>query len=77
MRCTYRLRVDKISNGEGHFFTVYGIDAFDADRLIMSVPDVFCDKRKTQDLIARCNEFELEPVHLMDVISDELDSAAF
>ncbi len=73
MSCKYTIRSDRVSDGEGQFFTVYGIDVWDADRLIMSVPDVFCGKRETLDLISRCNKFELEPEHLMDVISDELD----
>ena len=77
MRCIYTLRSDQIPCEDGQTLTVYGVNVWTADHLIMSVPDVFCDKRKTLDLIYRCNKFKLEPLHLMDVIYDELNSSVF
>ena len=57
----------------------YGIVAFASEfdnvvsTIIASVHDVTLDKQKLQALIHLCNDLELSPIHLNDVVQDFLN----
>ena len=54
-------------------YTTYGVIVQDGEnRTILSVPDVSPDRAFVNGLCDRCNQFQLDPVHLRDVISDLL-----
>ena len=50
----------------------YGIVVRKNGRVIKRVSDVSTDKRAVTELVRRCNEYSLDPVHLSDVIEDLL-----
>jgi len=53
-------------------YTTYGIrvDSNNSDSEFFSVSDVYTSKNNLLLLVQRCNEFQLYPVHLPDVIND-------
>lgn len=50
---------------------IYGIAVFDGDSIVGAVPSVCSDKTTVTELVKLCNELQLDPVHLCDVVSDE------
>ena len=53
---------------EGKEYRVYGIRYSDA----IFVEDVTTDRARIEGLIADCNKYSLDPIHLMNVIEDFL-----
>ena len=49
--------------------TVYGIDLPSEN---ISVKDVFCNRKEAEAFIKLCNDLDLSPLHLHDVIQDVL-----
>ena len=79
MNITYGLVEERYAwNGERRIS--YGIAIFaDADTdgtvtVISSVHDITSDKSKLEDLIQRCNDLALSPIHLEDVVEDFLEN---
>lgn len=50
----------------------YGIKVFLQGRLILHVPDVFCERQKALDFVRLCNAEQPEPIHLTELIEDAL-----
>ena len=73
MRCSYRLKTNKMLDEEHHTHTVYGIEAWCGETYIHSVKDVFFEKRQAEDFISLCNQSDLYEEHLIDVITDVLN----
>ena len=74
MEIIYRLKTDKVYDEEGFLHTVYGIEALNAENLIVaSVADVFFDKAKATEFITLCNALKLSLIHLPEVIEDILE----
>ena len=61
----YFLTKDKVYV-EGKEYTVYGM-RYD-DELV--VGDLSTDLDKVKELVRKCNEYQLEPIHMFDVIDD-------
>ena len=38
------------------------------------IPDVFLHEQEAKDFVARLNELQLSPIHLMDAIEDALNA---
>lgn len=53
---------------EGRKYTVYGIKYNDE----LFAEDISADKDDVQRLVRQCNEYQLEPIHMFDVIDDFL-----
>lgn len=54
-------------------YLAYGIDAADERGcLLKRVHDITCDRQALDDLVERCNRFDLSLCHLDDVIEDFL-----
>lgn len=49
----------------------YGIAVFNGDSLVDTIASVSSDKEQVFALVRRCNELQLFPVHLSDVVNDE------
>lgn len=65
----YQLRSDTILDDECVSHTVYGIDLPSEN---ISVADVFCNRKEAEAFIKLCNDLDLSPLHLHDVIQDVL-----
>jgi hypothetical protein len=53
--------------------TVWGIAFFDASGVEKGrIEDVFVDRKRAERLVRSCNECELSPIHLFDVVEDAL-----
>ena len=66
---TYQLRSDTILDDEGISRTVYGVDLPSEN---ISVKDVFCNRKEAEAFGNFCNDLDLSPLHLQDVIDDIL-----
>ena len=53
----------------GNSHTVYGIETINKT---ISVPDIFTDESTASHFVALCNELDLSPIHIHDVIDDLL-----
>ncbi|MBQ7821905.1 MAG: hypothetical protein IJ391_06455 [Clostridia bacterium] len=73
MKCTYKIRTDNILDEDNNTHTVYGIEVWQDNILLKAVPDVFVDHDRAKTLVMLCNNEKLDPIHLMDVIEDELN----
>ena len=62
----YRLVKSKIPINN-KVILLYGIEAV---RRVVAVPNISTNKKKVEELIKLCNEGNLSPVHLNDVIQD-------
>ena len=65
----YQLRCDTILDDTGKSHIGYGIGHTSGD---ISVKDIFCNKKEAEAFIKLCNDFDLSPLHLHDVIQDVL-----
>ena len=63
----YFLTKDKVIV-EGGEYTVYGMRYDDGP----IAADLSTDKRVVQGLVEKCNKYQLEPIHMFDVIEDFL-----
>lgn len=63
----YKIRVDEVKDELNNTHIVYGIDVY---QCVHSVPDVFTDEQCAKQFIQRCNDFDLDPIHLNDVIEN-------
>ena len=64
---------EKLHSDELGTYISFGIKAFDSsDCLIASVSDVSTDKVFVQDLCEKCTLHQLHPIHLLDVIEDNI-----
>lgn len=75
MTITYTV-TDNISSHGGSDRISYGIDVYistdkdSAASVIASVKDITSDKSKLAALVRKCNDLQLSPIHLYDVIED-------
>ena len=60
-------------------YTTYGVEVLDnkdGDLILLDeITDVSSDKDLVQQLVDDCNKYDLDPVHLRDVIADRLYAA--
>ena len=58
------------------YILTYGIACVDEDdgtkELITQIPDISTDREKVERLVTVCNEQQLSPIHLQDVVDDLL-----
>ncbi len=72
MKYTYKVRVDIKHDEDGRVHTVYGIDLLCNDDIVKSLPDIFFDRSRAEQLAELCNSLDLSPLHLEDVAEDAL-----
>lgn len=66
----YTLRNDKILDEQGTPHTVYGVNVPTEQ---IAVKDLFYHKAEAKAFVKKCNELDLSPLHLPDVIDDILN----
>lgn len=75
MNLVYRLTTDTVIDDTQRSFSVYGIEVVrDGDHVevIKSVPAVSIRKDLVESVIKLCNKVNLSPIHLEDIIMDEI-----
>jgi hypothetical protein len=62
-------------DGEGNLrYTTYGVQALDHEgNVAAAYADVSTDRRKVEELVAKCNENDLHILHLEDVALDLIE----
>ena len=72
----YCVEKEILYNAQLGRYTSYGISVFLVEEKFREkldyFSDVFLDEKKASDFVLLCNELELEPVHLAEVIEDTL-----
>lgn len=68
----YEMTSKVIDWEDGMKYTTYGIMARDtaSDRIVGAYPDVSLDKDAVRKLVDKCNECELQAIHLKDAVLD-------
>lgn len=65
----YTLRSDQVLDDQGKSHTVYGVNVPTEQ---IAVRDLFYHKAEAKAFIKKCNDLDLSPLHLTDVIDDIL-----
>ena len=71
-RFKYKTVREKLNSDELGSYVTYGIIIYKNKELLKYISDVSTIKRDVQDLVRRCNEEQLDPIHIEEVISDYL-----
>ena len=66
----YTIFSDKYCLPEVGEYVSYGVCVYADGELVMCVPDVVTERERAESFVSLCNECDLDPVHLMDVIED-------
>lgn len=69
---TYCIQEEKLYHKDLGYYTAFAIKAFQNNKLVEFVSDVFLDKEKANSFVRQCNELQVDLVHLYDVIDDIL-----
>ncbi len=72
MTYTYKIQPGTAYDEDGNTHTVYGIDLFADGEILNSLPDIFFDKQKAEELAYLCNSLSLSPKHFFDVAEDAI-----
>ena len=73
MKQLFRMREDVIVGETGEAFTVYGVERLDEQGVVThSFPDVFWSRDKAAAFVAWCNDNDVEPVLLPDLVEDAI-----
>lgn len=71
-KVTYELVKEKFKDEDLGDYISYGIEVKKCNETEMHISDVFINKVEADKFIKLCNETELDPIHLEDVILDTL-----
>ncbi len=74
MQILYQTKEDQIIDEVHVEHTVYGIEIRQDNIQIRVIPNIFCDKAEADALVALCNQLELCPTQIDDVIADAIAS---
>ena len=69
---TYLVIEEHLEHPELGNYVSYGIKAMCGDSEVGYVSDVSVNKEFVEDVVRRCNEGNLDVIHLMDVVEDSL-----
>ena len=73
MKQLFRMREDVTVGETGEAFTVYGVEVVNAGgEVLAGYPDVFWDREKAAAFVAWCNDNDVEPVLLPDLVADAI-----
>lgn len=70
MKAEYRVFRGQIFDEEKNIHMSYGIELWKNGELARRISDVSVDSEGLHELVRLCNELELDPVHLDDVVED-------
>ena len=68
----YKIIEAVIMNEETGRYRTYGIAIYDKGKLLRKINDVATDENKVKDLCIKCNSLALDPIHIDDIIEDNL-----
>ena len=71
-RLRYKTVREKRNSDELGSYVTYGIIIYKNKKLLKYISDVSNIKRDVQDLVRRCNEEQLDPIHIEEVVDDYL-----
>ncbi|MBQ9428588.1 MAG: hypothetical protein IJU41_03475 [Clostridia bacterium] len=75
MKTMFQVNTRTLYAEDGTPHVTFGIDAVAEDGTVEnSVPDAFDTREKAEELAKRCNDYDLAPEHLLDVIEDAMIS---
>ena len=76
MECTYEMIVTEETDVWGKTYTGYGIEAWTKEngtrKTLHRVPDLFTCRERCLRFVRLCNEEEVAPFHLLEVIDNLL-----
>lgn len=68
----YKVCVGTVIDEAGKEHTTYGVELWQLCQAVRVIPDVSLDEASVRELVRLCNELELDPIHLDDVVEDFL-----
>ncbi len=66
----YTIREDRLKTEEENVYTGYGIEIWETEKRIQSVPDIFLHIYDAEALAELCNRLQLDPIHFKEVAED-------
>lgn len=76
MDCKYTMIVTEEQNELGHAYTGYGIEAWygsgTEQKRLHRVPDLFVSREQCERFVQMCNDEQVAPFHLLEVIDNLL-----
>ena len=63
---------EELKSDELGTYTTYGVKVFENESEVKYISDVSLDKHFVSELCRKCTEGQLEPIHLMDIIEDNI-----
>ena len=70
MKIEYRISASVVTDEDGLPHDTYGIELWKNNERIRAVNDVSLDCAGITNVVNLCNELDLDPIHLDDVIED-------
>ena len=58
---------------DGVIYTSYGIGCENAGNLLFQINDLSINKDRVSKLVYLCNDLQLDPIHIDDVVEDFLE----
>jgi len=77
MHCVYETIATEESDAWGRPYVGYGVEAWQvaeggSRKLLHRVPDVFPDRERAEGFVQMCNDEEVAPFHLLEIIDNVL-----
>ena len=72
MGAKYELVREELTDPERGAYTAYGVVLKQNGQILRTISDVFFNLAVAEQFISQCNELQLDPIHLDDVIEDLL-----
>lgn len=72
MDIKYLLTKDSIENENGDRYIGYGIEITVDGVSVRRIADIYTDEATARAFVSRCNRLHLSPLHIDDVIEDEI-----
>ena len=71
-RCVYSVVGEELVSEDGIKYNGYGIRVEEDDREIVFISDVTDEREALEALVRRCNDGELEAIHIYEIVEDFL-----
>ena len=70
MRIKYKLCKDTVIDEDGNALNTYGIEIWKGEKIEKALVDISTNRARVSLLVNLCNELDLDPIHIYDVIED-------
>ena len=70
----YRVIEENLQDCEFESYIAYGISVCsdDTEMVLSYISDIFLEKERAEKLVKLCNESNLDPIHLREVVEDAI-----